>query len=133
MVDEQQEYDLAVFEDFAKAVNPFVPANHPAQSAPWINVNGYYCVVCAGKRRVSVRCTHWPLEMVAKSVPLERASEQFIGATLFDLTCVQCHTSYTALVHEGLGGRDLLKGARRPVHAELAARGRVLPRPGTPR
>jgi len=107
MVDEQPEYDLAVFEDFAKAVNPFVPANHPAQSAPWINVNGYYCVVCAGKRRISLRCTHWPLEMVAKAVPLEHASEQFIGSTLFEMTCVQCHTSHAALVHEGPEGWEV--------------------------
>jgi hypothetical protein len=107
VAESETEYDLGVFEDFAKAVNPMVPGNRPARSPPWINVNGYYCVSCAGKRRVAIQCLHWPLEMVAKSVPLERASEQFSGPTLFEMTCVQCRTQHTALVHDGPEGFEV--------------------------
>ena len=101
------EYDLAVFEDFAKAVNPQLPANHPGSSGPWLSANGYYCVACAGKRRVAIRPLHWPAGLVSDPVPVERASEQFVTPTLFEMTCVQCQTAYLALVHEGPDGWEV--------------------------
>jgi hypothetical protein len=107
VVDDEAEYDLSIFEDFAKAVNPQLPANHPGSSPPWLNINGYYCVACAGKRRVSIRPLHWPIAMVANPAAVEDASNQFIRATLFEMTCVQCHTSYSALVHEGPEGWEV--------------------------
>ena len=38
---------------------------------------------------------------------MERASEQFVTPTLFEMTCVQCQTAYLALVHEGPDGWEV--------------------------
>jgi Domain of unknown function (DUF4145) len=98
--------DLSTFADFSHAVRALHPATAFGRQRSAIQADGLFCVHCGGRRRMQIQRLYWG-ESHSPVVRDVTTDPVFEGPALFEMTCVQCLLTHTAVVHKGADGFEM--------------------------
>lgn len=108
MAEDQQEFDLADVDDYARAIKEMGYAGTFSQQHGRVNANGLYCVRCGGERRMAIQRLWWKGESDEDRARFDIESQTVPGTPGLSMaTCIQCELRHDVVVHTGPDGPEI--------------------------